>query len=297
MDAIGAWYEKQKHGAVWEDEPSLLSLPGGMASNGPILFLPGFGERLAGFAHYGANPVVWIGIPNHAIPVGLYRMIRDALLAVGAPLIAVPLNVLGAAEVDFDTIRPIDRRHTAAHLERGDEYLFTAGVHSRQARFLSGYDENEPVGRGYFMCELPQSARPTTVAEAYEALKPEAVKQAERHEMEVRRQGDMFFIRMGNRPPEEPETEPRMHWRREGDVFLVTWTNQPVAVSFSGLITGHKYLHNTNHTAERVRTENGLTFASGDIMHAPRGRAPDHVPLHLGTDWWLCVKNTVPTVR
>ena len=65
--------------------------------------------------------------------------------------------------------------------------------HHRDTYFLSGFDHNEPRPL-YFFCELPSSSHPTSVAEAYEDLKPEAVKLALEMGREVIRQGDIFAV-------------------------------------------------------------------------------------------------------
>jgi hypothetical protein len=58
--------------------------------------------------------------------------------------------------------------------------------------FLSGFDHGEPH-LAYFFCEMPNMSA-TTVEEAYELLKPDAVKLAEELGRTVHRQGDIFAI-------------------------------------------------------------------------------------------------------
>lgn len=140
---------------------------------------------------------------------------------------------------------------------------------TRRAFFLSGFDSNE-TRPSYFFAELPKGARPTTVAEAYEALKPEAVKLAEAAGREVRRQGDIFAV----------------------EVSLITreLTKQ------GGRIVKGGYILGTNHVVtEQIVTPDGLTFGRGTLTHRPEFRRPDHRRVTLGKRWHLLTKNMVPT--
>jgi hypothetical protein len=155
----------------------------------------------------------------------------------------------------------------------------------RWAYFLSAFDENE-ARPSYFFCELPPKVRPTTVAEAFETLKPQAVKLAEELGREVQRQGDIYWIPMpdldlrslkeqgGRHIRRKVVLEPRMHWLDGVDPSVLS----------------------TNHTAtEQVRVGR-LTYARGTLRHEPSGRRPDHARIRLGDGktWGLVVKNTVP---
>ena len=60
-------------------------------------------------------------------------------------------------------------------------------THRPAAYFICGMDDNQ-----YFISELP--GRPQTVEQAFNALKPAEVKQAETDGRQVERQGDWFFI-------------------------------------------------------------------------------------------------------
>ena len=240
--------------------------------------------RLAEFLRHGEKPLVRLVLPN-PLTVTRHRLIRDVVLEEGGEVIAVPMNTLRVAEIDYRSIKVVDTRFSK-HPVRADEQLIHANVQTptwardvwgyrsvveykeRPTYFLSGYDSNEK-GLSYFLCELPPGAKPTTVKEAYEALKPESVKVAEREKYTVKRQGDMFFIRMKDYRP------------------------TPAALAGS-----MDYIHRSNHMAEQIAYEGPLTYVRGIIHHMPTGRRPDHAPLNLGrTHWWLCVRNTVPVVR
>lgn len=143
-------------------------------------------------------------------------------------------------------------------------------THKRRAKFLSGFDHNE-TRRCYFFCELPKMSE-TTVAAAYDALKPTVVHYAERVGREVRRQGDIFAI-------ETAFTTRDL--RRRGAVF-----------------SKRTHLIGTNHTATQVATlPDGTTFARGCLYHEPERRRPDHSRIKVPSGWSLIAKNTVPVTK
>lgn len=146
------------------------------------------------------------------------------------------------------------------------------------AYFLSAFDAQEGFGL-YFMCQLPDGARPETVEQARECLKPESVLLAERQGIPVLRQGDVFAIEMG-------------------DV-----TTRSLAPAEHGR---QAYVLGTSHMATEVRRVQDsfhegavLTYARGILRHRPAGRASDHHAVELGDrkTWFLLVKNTVPEGR
>ena len=259
-------------------------MPFGIVTDGPTLRESDGHTRLAEFLRHGERPLVRLVLPN-AGTVGRHRLIRDVILKEGGEVIAIPTNVLRSAEIDYRTIEVVHTRFSK-HPIRADEQLIRANVQTphwardawgyrsiveyknRSAYFLSGYDRNER-GLSYFLCELPAGVHPTTVKEAYEALKPESVKVAEGLNRKIKRQGDMFFIRSKDYVP------------------------SPKALRHQ-----QQYIHLSNHLAEDVSWEGPLTYVRGIIQHLPSGRRPDHAPLNLGRQhWWLCVRNTVPVVR
>jgi hypothetical protein len=139
----------------------------------------------------------------------------------------------------------------------------------RWAYFLSGFDRNEPR-RSYFLCELPPKTTPTTIEEAYEALKPDVVKLAEQMGREVARQGDIFAVPLVG-------------------VTKRALRTQGASFEKRGNLLG------TNHVATEVaRMPDGTTLARGVLTHAPARRAPDHVRVRIGNAFHVVVKNTVP---
>jgi hypothetical protein len=219
------------------------------------------------------QPILRMTAPN-VLSLRSHRVLKRAIEKRGGKVLNMPENVIGAADIVESTVEIVSTSDSTAWL-RAHPQLIRAEVHNRWgswrepnrlAYFLSAYDTAEP-GLTYFFCELPPDAAPTTIGQAYEALKPESVRQAEVQKIKVRRQGDMFFIRQTRWHPKEDEFD------------------------------APTYLHNTNHLGTHVVRQDGLTYVRGQVRHAPIGRKPDHRKLHLGQTWWLCVKNTVPVTR
>lgn len=158
-------------------------------------------------------------------------------------------------------------------------------VVTRRALFLSAFDTQEGAG-AYFLCQLPSgySARPKTVAEAFELLKPQDIVLAERAGLDVLRQGDIWAI------PTGADTERRImstgtNMRRRMSQVLNT---NHVATDVIEMVTDGRAFD-----APGVQSE---TFARGILWHKPVGRPPDHRRVVLGDrrTWYRLVKNTVP---
>ena len=157
------------------------------------------------------------------------------------------------------------------HCHRCGGAGWIAVTRHRWARFLSGWDEQERRP-SYFFCELPRTSKARTVAEAFEDLKPEPVRLAERMHRQVVRQGDIFAV--------ETPTLTRSALKTMGARFEKM---------------GH--LLRTNHAATEVAyLANGLTMARGIMHHRPEGRRPDHARRPMGDrqTWHAIIKNTVP---
>jgi hypothetical protein len=147
--------------------------------------------------------------------------------------------------------------------------------HHRWAYFLSGFDHQEPMPL-YFFAEMPPRVKPTTVAEAYEFLKPEPVLLAEQMERKITRQGDIFAI--------SAPTLDKRTLRKMGATFEKRYENKA-------------QLLGTNHRATEVaRMTNGVTLARGQLYHDPEGRDRDHIARKMGDGkgWHIIIKNTVP---
>lgn len=154
--------------------------------------------------------------------------------------------------------------------------------HHRWAYYLSGFDHEEarPL---YFFAELPRGAKPETVAEAYEALKPDPVKIAEQMNRPVFRQGDIFGV-----PLEAMD-------RKALKALNARVVRRGTKNEFRELQL--PYVLNTNHTATEVAyLPDGVTLARGTMYHDPEGRRADHARRRLGDGktWHVVIKNTVP---
>lgn len=145
---------------------------------------------------------------------------------------------------------------------------------TRWATFLSSFDyqERRPL---YFLCELPYGAKPGTVDEAVETLKPPEVVAALARGLKVIRQGDLFAI---------PTKLTKRQIRR-----------------LAGRARFEKRLRvlGTNHSVtEGIVLKGGAVLGRGIMRHEPEAwRPPDHARQKLGDAWHLLVRNTVPRSR
>lgn len=211
--------------------------------------------------------------------------------------------------------------------------LFRAAVrtgptarHVRWAYFLSAFDDQE-ARQLYFLAELPRGAKPTTVAEAFEALKPDVVKMAETMGRDITRQGDIFAVAMPGLMKRElrkdgavfekgPQILEHVRYRDRytslGDIPAsddeTVWHDKdgPGRVKVEDPSTwedrgrGWRALLGQNHYATEVaRMPDGTTFARGTLTHDPAGRDRDHARRRMGDGktWHMIVKNTVPVAR
>lgn len=140
--------------------------------------------------------------------------------------------------------------------------------YERWATFISSFDPQE-AGRFYFLCELPYGAKPETLEDALECLKPEAVKMAEMLNKRVVRQGDIFFIETSLSDDDVKDNAKRIGKTRELKLL------------------------GQNHSATRVAyMKDGLQLSKGRVYHLPG----EHRVQELGErfSWWAVVKNTCP---
>jgi hypothetical protein len=162
---------------------------------------------------------------------------------------------------------------------RGSGWLTKS--HHRWAYYLSGFDHEESTPL-YFFAELPRGHKPTTVAEAYEALKPDPVKLAEQMNRPIFRQGDIFGV---------PTRLDAKALKAQGARLVRRGSKN----EFRELQL--PYVLNTNHTATEVAyLPDGVTLARGTMYHDPSGRRADHARRRIGDGktWHIVIKNTVP---
>jgi hypothetical protein len=169
------------------------------------------------------------------------------------------LHVLGAS---------VFRATYRTTVEVGDERRTI----TRVAYFLSAFDEQETRPH-YFLCELPDGAAPTTVAEAFHALKPAEVIRVETAGLTCTRQGDVFAA-------------------------PTTLTTRQVSRLGSKRERGPRVLGLSHRATEVVVADDGTTYARGVLHHAPweSWRSPEHKRQAIGDrrTWHVLVKNTVP---
>lgn len=232
------------------------------------------------FNYSGGPRYVLIAIPGPGT-YGLTRFLMKELARRKVPHLIMPVRTRSTAGLIGHSIQVIDNGPWGfllapsalikAEVEEPSAYewdSYRRVIRAREYResyYISGFDDQDA---GYFLCELPQGSAPRNLAEAYECLKPEAVKLAEEMGRKVRRQGDIFAI--------------------------------PLRRDFEGAEAIKKgtrgYVLKTNHLATEMVQYGNAVYARGKLLHRPRMRNPDHAPLFLGRKWHLLVKNTVPVV-
>lgn len=191
------------------------------------------------------------------------RYLRRAIVARGLKNVTIPAGVLSNAGIrGFEIVAQGD----ATKLRPPQVVIKAQTSHgysrTREAYFLSGYDTEEFMS--YFFCELPREV--TSIEDAYESLKPEAVRIAERFGRKFKRQGDLYFI------PAADQKNP----------------------AFARAVKSLTWMLGTNHASKWVVEIDGATYARGKVVHMPWDRDPDHGSVHLGKKWHLVVRNMVP---
>lgn len=248
----------------------------------------------------------------HDIRDAVTRRLRDPIVAAleerGIPFMPVSLNAYQ------HVARPGGSAATVVVDRDGLQCVFRVA----DRFYVSGFDVNETPPL-YFLARLPGPA--ATYADAIESLKPASVKLAESQGVAVLRQGDMFAIPTGldsdalgslgavfatevSRQVLQPSWRmvSPFTWDENGVVTFTNRTAEPGQVD-TVTQTQRRGLYGTAHTATELAylPDDGTMFARGTIRHDPRGvllerRDPDHGDLVLpGTDWFLVVRNTVPT--
>lgn len=213
-----------------------------------------------------------MSLPN-ALTALFHREVQRVARHLGVPFYIAPVEVIERAGIRASSVEILDIQRRAPYarplhsLIRADVKEPYTGKH-RTAYFLAGYDTQER--NSYFFCEV--IGEPTTIEQAYQALKPESVRIAEAQRRKVYRQGDMFFIRATKDEGPLNHTSGRMDRR-----------------------LGHQ-LFGTNHYVDDLADNGGVTLVRGRVRHRPVARRPDHKPLVLPGGWWVAVQNAVPEV-
>lgn len=224
--------------------------------------------------------------------------------------IIIPFSTLRGAGIDYRQIQVIEvepdrsisvKCRSKRCLTPGDHTheqhlmgrsVFKATVHTRQlvedpvfqngvrwdsniqeSYYLSGVDETfRDIRQGHFLAELPYAA--DNVAGALEALKPEPVKDAEDEGIEVKRQGEWFFI---PRPGPLRNASP-MPFYLDGEAQEYPTT----------LLQHREGRRMPRHSVTELKTKDGKRFARGTVRHSEG----DHRMLKLGNIWHEVWENT-----
>ena len=139
-------------------------------------------------------------------------------------------------------------------------------------QYLSALDE-----MNYFISHLPYRVR--TVKEAYEALKPQEIKDAEERGVEVKRQGEWFFA------PFKKNDKEMAKFFAITQKFLKKYTRQEALP---------KRVQTNNEHVCRIFQPNDTIYARGKVYHKNLfGRLTgEHRSLKLGDEWHVAFHNT-----
>jgi len=138
--------------------------------------------------------------------------------------------------------------------------------------YLSGTDETMVnPWNGYFLAQLPHAVE--TVDEAIESLKPNAVINAENLGIEVKRQGEWFFI------PDTAKLLGASQVMGNGNGLYGLATN---------LLEHRDSERNRRHLCTQLKIKDGIRYAKGTIRHIER----EHKMLKLGNVWHTVHENT-----
>jgi hypothetical protein len=140
--------------------------------------------------------------------------------------------------------------------------------------YLSGVDETGKGSGMYFFAELATKQAPPTLEEAYNMLKPEAVREAEGRELNVLRQGEWFAI---------PARIPTSELMRDVERGIAAYRQRHVLGK-----DGHHELEEA--VLYKAGERKGQVYARGVLRHTQ----DEHEDLDLGTvRWYLVVHNVV----
>ncbi len=142
-----------------------------------------------------------------------------------------------------------------------------------RAYYLSGIDETaRDLWRGFFLAQLPRKA--TSVTDAIEALKPPAVLTAECEGIEVKRQGEFYFIPAGIQS---------LH-----GAVPRTWHHGSSQDFPTNYLPHARPGRQERHFATKLRVKDGTLYVKGTVRH----NAKEHKMLTLGSEWHTVYENT-----
>ena len=173
---------------------------------------------------------------------------------------------------DWKTVKVKDKYGRIT--EREIHTLGDSVLRVKDRYYLSGVDETGKGSGMYFFAELVTNEAPPTLAEAYNMLKPQAVREAEGRELNVLRQGEWFAI------PAQVLTSELM---RDVERGIAIWRQRHVLGK-----DGHHELEEA--VLYKAGERKGQVYARGVLRHTQ----DEHTDLDLGSvRWYLVVHNVV----
>jgi hypothetical protein len=142
-----------------------------------------------------------------------------------------------------------------------------------------------------FLVKLPDGCKARTVEEAYEALKPQAVKDAEKAGLEVKRQGEWFFIEVTGETARKLKAIEVKHPRHVKRLTLSAGQNRPNYARGIQLYKGESVEDESEMrggwTAREKRDAASEFYCKGKVEHSGR----EHAALLL-KQWYRAIPNT-----
>ncbi len=216
---------------------------------------------------------------------GHQASVRTVANLTGKPNILIPFSSLRSAGIHPHDIRIVDVEpdrevYVGEHAGRDGEVrsvyhhlmgrsVFRIGRHY----YLSGLDETaRDLWHGFFLAQLPRKV--TSVADALESLKPPAVLMAEEVGIDVKRQGEFYFI-------------PASIQSLRGAVRR-TWHHGSSQDFATNYLPHARPGRQERHFATTLRVKDGTLYVKGTVRH----NAKEHKMLTLGSEWHTVYENT-----
>lgn len=245
------------------------------------------------------------------------RSVTPIQTALSRKHLMIPFTVFEQADLDITKFEVIERGSEETVEVEIEEWNHYRGEKTKriEKRHFTGATLFKVDGKTYlfdidrreikhkifnpFLVQLTKSAK--TIAEAYEILKPEDVKRAEKAGLKVLRQGEWFFIPAPKfSPPKLNETEKLLaviggsRWGTEQSIKRVFQKDaknleKKAQAAFEKSVKPIQLRAGQNrpNSVETGIVLNGETFVTGTIEHDGR----EHAPLKL-TGWYQAVPNT-----
>jgi len=219
------------------------------------------------------------------------NLVRYALKNRGYKFVEIPYVVLTEAGIPYKevvlvsmmnaTYRKVKYKDpkTGEEKEKEEHLLGACLIKDRRGRlYLSSTDDGAQWGWGYFLTWLKSNGKKIqNVEEAFDSMRPEEVKEAEKRGTPVERQGEWFFMHFG---------DTKFVKRNLAPLF-------PKGISLRNRIAKWLYLpavgvgREAHHKVRDCIEWQGVHLCRGTIRHDEN----QHKMLKLGEDWWVAVHN------